>query len=67
MSDFNLFTFAELNKPRVLIHKRELKPVNNLKLIFRNLRDYLAGNLTGITRGRNDCAANDVSFAMQNL
>lgn len=50
MSDLNLFTFAELNKPRVLIHKRELKPVNNLKLIFRNLRDYLAGNLTGITR-----------------
>lgn len=30
--------------------KRELVPVNNLKVIFRDIRDYFAGNVTGITR-----------------
>lgn len=28
----------------------KLKEINNLKLIFRNIRDYIAGNMTGITR-----------------
>ena len=30
--------------------KRELVPINNLKIIFREIRDYFAGNVTGITR-----------------
>lgn len=30
--------------------KKELKNVNNLKLIIRDIRAYLAGNATGITR-----------------
>lgn len=28
----------------------DLQPVNNLKVIFREIRDYFAGNVTGITR-----------------
>ena len=28
----------------------ELKKINNLKVIFRNIRAYVAGNMTGITR-----------------
>lgn len=28
----------------------ELKPINNLKLVFREIRDYFVGNVTGITR-----------------
>jgi hypothetical protein len=32
-----------------LLYKRDLQPINNLKVIFRKIRDYLAGNLTGIT------------------
>lgn len=30
--------------------QNKLKEINNLKLIFRNIRDYIAGNMTGITR-----------------
>lgn len=30
--------------------KKDLKKINNLKVIFRNIRDYVAGNMTGITR-----------------
>jgi hypothetical protein len=32
-----------------LLYKRDLQHINNLKVIFRKIRDYLAGNLTGIT------------------
>ena len=30
--------------------KKDLKRINNLKIIFREMRDYFAGNSTGITR-----------------
>ena len=46
----DLFTASMLNQSRVLLRKRDLKPINNLKLHFRQMRDYLAGNVTGITR-----------------
>jgi type I restriction enzyme M protein len=46
----NLFISAEINKPKQLIYKYSLKPINNLKIIFREIRDYFAGNVTGITR-----------------
>ncbi len=39
--------------------RRDLKTTNNLKTIFRDLRNYLAGNVVGITR--------DVSLASQIL
>lgn len=32
------------------LYKRDLVPINNLKIIFREIRDYFAGNVTGITR-----------------
>lgn len=50
MKEYDLSTFSALNQPRRLLYKRDLQPINNLKLIFRKVRDYLAGNLTGITR-----------------
>ena len=46
----DLFISAEINKPRKLIYKKDLRPINNLKIIFRDVRDYFAGNVTGITR-----------------
>lgn len=46
----DLFIAAEINKPKKLIYKQNLSPINNLKLIFREIRDYFAGNVTGITR-----------------
>lgn len=46
----DLFTASIMNQARVLLKKKDLKPINNLKLHFRQLRDYLAGNVTGITR-----------------
>lgn len=46
----DLFLSAEINKPRKLIYKKDLRPINNLKIIFREVRDYFAGNVTGITR-----------------
>ncbi len=30
--------------------KNDLKEINNLKIVFRTIRDYIAGNTTGITR-----------------
>ncbi|GHV80149.1 hypothetical protein AGMMS49944_19400 [Spirochaetia bacterium] len=48
--ELDLFDQAELNKPKKLLHKKNLKPINNLKVIFRDIRDYFAGNVTGITR-----------------
>jgi type I restriction enzyme M protein len=49
-NNVDLFLSAEINKPRKLIHKKDLQPINNLKIIFRDVRDYFAGNVTGITR-----------------
>lgn len=46
----DLFISAETDKPKKLIAKSQLLPINNLKLIFREIRDYFAGNVTGITR-----------------
>lgn len=46
----NLFELAEKTKPKRMISVADLKPINNLKLIFREIRDYFAGNVTGITR-----------------
>ena len=52
LSDKNLdlFHFAEQNKAKRLIYKKDLQPINNLKIIFHEIRDYFAGNVTGITR-----------------
>ncbi len=50
MQNLNLFEFLEKNKPKKLINIIDLKPINNLKIIFREIRDYFAGNVTGITR-----------------
>jgi len=50
MQKSTLFEFAEKNKPKKFIKIVDLKPINNLKLIFREIRDYFAGNVTGITR-----------------
>ncbi|MBN2158232.1 MAG: N-6 DNA methylase [Spirochaetes bacterium] len=33
-----------------MLHKKDLIPMHNLKEIFRDIRDYFAGNVTGITR-----------------
>ncbi|HNI44766.1 MAG TPA: hypothetical protein PK230_08715, partial [Chitinophagales bacterium] len=46
----DIFVAAEINKPKKLIYKHQLSPINNLKVIFREIRDYFAGNVTGITR-----------------
>ena len=46
----NLIAAAELRKPKELIYKKNLQPIDNLKTVFREVRDYFAGNVTGITR-----------------
>ncbi len=46
----DIFISAEINKVKKLIYKHNLLPINNLKIIFREIRDYFAGNVTGITR-----------------
>jgi type I restriction enzyme M protein len=46
----DMFTLAERNKPKRLLYKKDLQPINNLKIVFREIRDYFAGNVTGITR-----------------
>lgn len=48
--NIDLFLSAEIHKPKKLIYKKDLLPINNLKIIFRDVRDYFAGNVTGITR-----------------
>lgn len=45
-----LFNPADPFKAKRIVRLEELRPVNNLKLIFREIRDYFAGNVTGITR-----------------
>lgn len=32
------------------LHKRDLQAVHNIKITLREIRDYFAGNVTGITR-----------------
>ncbi|HPN32736.1 MAG TPA: N-6 DNA methylase [bacterium] len=49
-NNIDLFTAAILNKPNREIFKKDLIPINNLKVVFRDIRDYFAGNVTGITR-----------------
>ncbi len=46
----DLFLSAEISKPKKLIYRKELKPIYNLKVVFREIRDYFAGNVTGISR-----------------
>lgn len=50
MQALNLFDVAEKTRVKKMIKVADLKPINNLKLIFREIRDYFAGNVTGITR-----------------
>ena len=50
MQALNLFNLAEKTKVRKMIKIADWKPINNLKSIFREIRDYFAGNVTGITR-----------------
>jgi len=46
----DIFLSEELSRPKRLIYKKDLQPINNLKIVFREVRDYFAGNVTGITR-----------------
>jgi len=46
----DLFLSAEIDKAKRLIYRKDLKPIYNLKLVFREIRDYFAGNVTGISR-----------------
>lgn len=48
--NIDLFIASEIDKPKKLIYRNDLQPINNLKIIFREIRDYFAGNVTGITR-----------------
>lgn len=50
MNNMDMFLAAELSIPNRLIFKKDLQPINNLKIVFREVRDYFAGNVTGITR-----------------
>lgn len=50
MEVIDLFTWMPSRKDGRIINLAELQPVNNLKFIFREIRDYFAGNVTGITR-----------------
>lgn len=50
LQELDLFERYERDKPRRIIKRVDLKPINNLKLLFREVRDYFAGNVTGITR-----------------
>lgn len=50
MQTISLFESYELNKPKRLIKASDLRPIGSLKEIFRDVRDYFAGNVTGITR-----------------
>ena len=45
-----LFSPTDTFKRRRIIRFDDLRPLNNLKSTFREIRDYFAGNVTGITR-----------------
>lgn len=49
-AETNLFIAHELSRPKRLIYKASLHQINNLKFIFRDIRDDCAGNVTGISR-----------------
>lgn len=52
-SDFEslpLFQTSNNGIPKKLITSSDLKPINNLKTVFHEIRNYFAGNVTGITR-----------------
>ncbi|MCI0478608.1 MAG: SAM-dependent methyltransferase, partial [Anaerolineales bacterium] len=46
----NVYIASQLGFPTTLIYKRDLQPIHNLKATLREIRDYFAGNVTGITR-----------------
>jgi type I restriction enzyme M protein len=46
----NVYATRQLGFPTTLIYKRDLQPIHNLKATLREIRDYFAGNVTGITR-----------------
>ncbi len=46
----DLFLSAEINKSKKLIYRKDLQAIYNLKIVFREIRDYFAGNVTGISR-----------------
>ena len=46
----DLFNWSLSRYGKRPVNIAELQPINNLKLIFREIRDYFAGNVTGITR-----------------
>lgn len=46
----NVYIASQLGFPATLIYKRDLQPIHNLKAALREIRDYFAGNVTGITR-----------------
>lgn len=46
----DLFSASSWQREKRLLSLNDLQPVNNLKVIFREIRDYFAGNVTGITR-----------------
>jgi type I restriction enzyme M protein len=46
----DLFNYKNFQINYQIIKKKDLIPIDNLKLIFREIRDYFAGNVTGITR-----------------
>ena len=43
-------SFDELTTKNSNFKKKDLIKIDNLKELFSNIRDYAAGNLTGITR-----------------
>jgi len=46
----NVYIARQLGFPAMLIYKRDLQPIHNIKATLREIRDYFAGNVTGITR-----------------
>lgn len=49
MGNLDLFEIDRINRHPKIIRLRDLKPINNLKVVFRDIRNYFAGNVTGIT------------------
>jgi len=50
MTTLRLFEPNEILISREEVKIADLEPLNNFKLLFRDVRDYFAGNVTGITR-----------------
>ena len=46
----NVYSVRQLGFPVPLLYKRDLQPIHNIKATLREIRDYFAGNVTGITR-----------------